>query len=73
MVIPSPEKAAFMYMGTVVCTGPLIIYLYKHSLTRRYLNLDTAGRAYRYEGNESRDKDCYYEIPLDQALSAALS
>jgi|HubBroStandDraft_5_1064220.scaffolds.fasta_scaffold06442_7 hypothetical protein len=55
----SPEDcAAFMYMGHV---GGIV--LYKHSDTRRYLNIDAAsGRFYRYtDGN-------YIEIDRKQAI-----
>ncbi len=38
---------AFMFMGSV---GD--IQLYKHKLTRRYLNLDCRGRAFGYFGEE---------------------
>jgi hypothetical protein len=37
----------FMYMGTAFAGGH-IIHLYKHSDTRRYLNIDSAGTCYRY-------------------------
>jgi hypothetical protein len=36
----------FMFMGR---SGEL--YLYKHVDTRRYLNLDTEGRSFRYTGS----------------------
>jgi hypothetical protein len=39
--------AAFMAMGEVIQNGT-VIYLYKHRMTRRYLNLDARGGAYRY-------------------------
>lgn len=51
----------FMFMGKVA-VGEIWIFLYKHINTRRYLNLDGAGRAYQY-------KDSKYS-PLD--LSAAI-
>jgi hypothetical protein len=42
----------FMFMGR---SGEL--YLYKHIDTRRYLNLDTQGRCFRYTGNEYAPED----------------
>lgn len=39
---------AFMFMGTAG-EPARPIYLYKHSDTRRYINLDDAGHAYRCE------------------------
>jgi hypothetical protein len=51
----------FMFMGQVTGdAGP--IYLYKHVWTRRYLNLDQEGKAYRFTGYE------YEPRPLDEAI-----
>jgi hypothetical protein len=52
----------FMFMGYT--DG---IRLYKHSFTRRYLNLDEKGRAYRYLG-ENRG---YEQIPLEEGIAHA--
>ena len=51
--LPSFHAAEFMYMGAVQHErdGPTI-HLYKHRDTRRYLNLDDAGRAYAYRYRE---------------------
>lgn len=38
----------FMYMGVVDGGSGRHVYLFKHGDTRRYLNLDTNGHAYRY-------------------------
>jgi len=43
--LASHQCAAFMYMGHV---GP--VHLYKHVITRRYLNLDGAGNCYVWDG-----------------------
>lgn len=43
---------AFMYMGHV---GP--VHLYKHIITRRYLNLDSAGSCYVWNGQGDEVKD----------------
>lgn len=53
------QCAGFMFMGRL--NG---IHLYKHGLTRRYLNLGDDGRAYRY-------LDCgrFEEIPFEEALA----
>lgn len=37
----------FMYMGRVAL-GEVWVYLYKHTRTRRYLNLDGRGYAYKF-------------------------
>ena len=38
----------FMWMGRCELEGGESIHLYKHADTRRHLNLDAAGHAYRY-------------------------
>jgi hypothetical protein len=48
----------FMWMGR---TGKVI--LYKHIWTRRYLNLDTDGNAYRFTG------EGYEPLPLEEAIN----
>ncbi len=54
----------FMFMG--YAQG---IRMYKHAQTRRYLNLDPQGRAYRYVA----EKDLYEPMPLPAALAHAFS
>ena len=45
------DEQDFMYMAAALSVdGALTIHLYKHRETRRYLNLDDAGHAYRYCG-----------------------
>src|SRR3990172_2577437 len=51
--------AGFMFMGRM--NG---INLYKHGLSRRYMNLSDDGRAFRY-----LDRGRFEEIPLDDALA----
>jgi hypothetical protein len=57
-ILPARDCSCFMYMGR---TGEIV--LYKHSVTRRYLNIDrTTGRLYQYvDGLMS-------EIDRDEAL-----
>lgn len=40
----------FTYMGRVRARGRPAIHLYKHIATRRYVNLDDVGHAYRFLG-----------------------
>jgi hypothetical protein len=47
----------FMFMGRVGT-----VFLYKHIWTRRYLNLDHGGQAYRYTG------EGYVPMQLDEAI-----
>jgi hypothetical protein len=58
--IPSDYAEDFMFMGKA---GDIV--LYKHRLTRRYLNIDAVtGRFYRYADGE------YVEIDRRQALDS---
>ena len=41
------DAALFMWMGCCTLDGEITVHLYKHIDTRRYVNLDTAGHAYR--------------------------
>lgn len=60
----------FMFMGQVILPkedDSATIFLYKHIRTRRYLNVDQDGRAYRFTG------DGYLPIPLDEAIEHVCS
>ena len=64
------DPGAFMYMATVAGPDATPVRLFKHIDTRRYLNLDEAGHAYRYRYH-SND---YELIPdLVDAVTHALS
>ena len=54
------EAGDFMFMGYI--NG---IYLYKHVVTRRYLNLDASGKAYTL----GREFHGYHETPVETALA----
>lgn len=41
----------FMYMGSAQGADGTPVYLYKHAITRRYINLSDDGRAWKYEGD----------------------
>jgi|GEM_PF-886352 len=51
----------FMFMGKK-CIGERSVFLYKHIFTRCYLNLDEAGRTYRYQ------ESTYTPVDLTEAL-----
>ena len=54
--LPAIDECDFMYMAYVEePSTALRIYLYKHIETRRYLNLDDGGHAYRYCGQLDED------------------
>lgn len=59
--LPAEWCGGFMWMQRVDDSG-VIIELYKHGITRRHLNLDGDGRAYRYTGSG------YMEITLAEAV-----
>ncbi len=64
--VAAPEPDEFMWIGRCeLADGPLI-HLYKHVDSRRYLNLDYAGFAYRYHAS---DYAGLYE-PFDSPLAA---
>lgn len=63
-VVGQLNLSVFMYMGRIQA-GERRIFLYKHILTRCYLNLDSAGQTYRY------DSGAYTPIDLDEALAHA--
>lgn len=56
----------FMAMGEITQDG-IIICLYKHIHTRRYLNLDTSGNAYRFTGSR------YEPMDLSEAIQHAFT
>lgn len=69
----SPQHCGrFMFMNQIVQNGT-IIYLYKHRQTRRYLNLDTSGRAYAFAPNPTDRTSSYHPIPLGNALAHVLT
>jgi hypothetical protein len=62
--IEAPDVEAYMYMGAVVDEDETVtIHLYKHRMTRRYLNVDDAGHAYVYAGSAGED---FTEVFYDQ-------
>lgn len=63
--LPHLHVDEFMYMACLRNRGKRIrIHLYKHIGTRRYINLDDAGHAYRYQPPDLDDLD-----DLDDAAS----
>lgn len=58
-LLPIEWCGSFMFMGYV---GE--IRLYKHGLTRRYLNIDPQGNTYGYLGSA----DAYERIPREKAI-----
>ncbi len=60
--LPFESCGGFMFMGY---SG--VIRMYKHGLTRRYLNLDPEGNSYRYDWKDHR----YIPQSLSDALDVA--
>ncbi len=69
--LPTIEPGPFMYMGRLESAGRPALHLYKHGITRCYLNLDDQGHTYVYVwGDTDLDKpftecDVYYEALPD--------
>lgn len=64
--------ADFMYMFSTQHNG-VVIYNYKHRMTRKYLNLDHDGRAYRFIPGTPGETGTYQLIPLGDAIAHALT
>jgi hypothetical protein len=62
--IPREWCGGFMWMARIEEDG-VAIELYKHGITRRYLNLDHSGRAWRYTGAAD---DSYEPTTLSEAI-----
>jgi hypothetical protein len=65
---------AFMFMGIVQqvtgAAGPLDVFMYKHRDTRKYLNVSTDGRTWRYKGE---DFDSYEPARVGLAVASAFN
>lgn len=75
-LLVSDEKLRreFMFMGTYVGAteddGATRIELYKHESSRRYLNADSEGNCYLYDGaSASRGENPYRKITVGEALA----
>jgi hypothetical protein len=55
---PPIEPGAFMFMGTNETPEGDRLWLYKHVVTRRWLNLDAESRAWRFDPSSSRYVRC---------------
>jgi hypothetical protein len=68
-VLPLEECGGFMFMGYYPPGGNRegAIRLYKHGITRHYLNLHPSGQAYRYDAVTGG----YRKLDLEQAIAAA--
>lgn len=65
-VVEAAKCQNFMFIGCVTL-GELKVYLYKHRNTRRYLNLDWSGNAYKFV------KGKYVPVKLSDALDHVFS
>jgi hypothetical protein len=69
--VEPPDVERYMYMGAVVDDERTItIHLYKHHLTRRYLNVDDAGHAYVYAGSADDEFVTAFYDPLPDLVGA---
>lgn len=65
-VLPAEWCGGFMWMNRVVDKG-VVIELYKHGITRHYLNLDADGGAHRWTGSG------YEPMSLEEAIDHAFA
>ncbi|HUF94825.1 MAG TPA: hypothetical protein VMO52_01975 [Acidimicrobiia bacterium] len=65
-VLPAEWCGGFMWMNLVVDKG-VVIELYKHGITRHYLNLDADGGAHRWTGSG------YEPMSLEEAIDHAFA
>ena len=69
------QADGFMFMG--VASGPRVwpegprVHLYKHEVTRRYLNIDEGGGCWQYR--ETPSGGSYFRISTTQAIDHAFS
>ncbi len=73
LVLPDEKsRSEFMFMGTFVAAedeGASRIELYKHQSSRRYLNVDSEGNCYLYDGGcAARGGNPYQKISRSDAL-----
>lgn len=69
---PNVVMDDWMWMSRVDINGT-VVEQYKHYYTRRYLNLDQAGHAYRLAWNGSGVLINAEQIPVDEAIRQALA
>lgn len=65
LVVAPKYRANFMFMETVdavVGDNRVRVYLYKHDMTREYVNVDENGRLYMWAGD-----DTYQELSVEEA------
>lgn len=71
--LPLEQRAEFMWMGWAIRPDGPPIARYKHAVTRRYLNLDAEGAAYRYvAAPEPAWCGSYVRVALSRAIERAL-
>lgn len=71
LIIENNEtRREFMFTGTFVAMdGSPKIELYKHELSRRYLNVDAGGDCYYYDGAATQGENPYRKISRQDALA----
>jgi hypothetical protein len=72
--LPHADCVGFMWMGWAVRPDGGPIARYKHAVTRRYLNLDEDGNAYRYvAAPDPAWCGSYVRVPLDHAVETVFA
>jgi len=67
------ECQNFMGMGQVRCSRGIVLHLYKHRQTRRYINLDAYANTYRYRPGSQGQPHTYGAIEPHEAKHHVLS
>jgi hypothetical protein len=71
ILVDEQSRSEFMFMGTFVAAevNAPKIELYKHKSNRRYLNIDSDGNCYFYDGGRAaRGDNPYQKIAVREAL-----
>lgn len=61
--LPTVDPDDFMWMGAATFADGRVVHAYKHCDTRRYLHLDEAGHAYRYQATANGGRYLSMETP----------
>jgi hypothetical protein len=70
LILEDESASRFMFMGSVINSTGVKVFLYKDIITRGYINVDGTGKLYRYEyGLEGSRIDDYVKISLVEALA----
>jgi hypothetical protein len=71
LILEDESVSRFMFMGSVINSAGVEVFLYKDIIRREYINADRTGNLYRYvHGPESDRVGDYVKISLTEAQAA---